>query len=64
MSKAAFGIPVRTRVPLKAWALAALVALFSLATSALHLQTTPNQSVLAALASQSNVFGGAEQAAN
>ena len=50
MSKAAFGIPVRTRLPLKAWALAALVALFSLATSALHLQPTPNQSVLAALA--------------
>jgi hypothetical protein len=58
MSKSAFGIPVRTRVPLKAWLLAALVALFSLSTSALHLHTTPNKSVVQALASESNFFGG------
>ena len=56
MTKTTFGIPVRTRVPLKAWVLAALVALFSLVTSALHLQTAPKQSVLEALASQSDVL--------
>jgi hypothetical protein len=58
MSKPTFGIPVRTRVPLKAWVLAALVALFSLATSALHLHITPSQSVLETLASQSDFLGG------
>ncbi len=30
-------IPVRTRIPLAAWAVAALVTLFSLMSSALHL---------------------------
>jgi len=30
-------IPVRTRLPLSAWAVAALVTVFSLASSALHL---------------------------
>jgi hypothetical protein len=58
MTKSTFGIPVRTRVPLKAWVLAALVALFSLATSALHLHTTPTQSVLETLASESDFPGG------
>jgi hypothetical protein len=57
MIKPAFGIQVRTRVPLKLWVLAAFVALFSLATSALHLHTTPNESVVQALAS-SDFFGG------
>lgn len=57
MIKPTFGIPVRTRVPLKLWVLAAFVALFSLATSALHLHTTPNESVVQALAS-SDFFGG------
>jgi hypothetical protein len=58
MSKPTFGIPVRTRVPLKVWVLASLVALFSLATSALHLHTTPSQSVLETLASESDFLGG------
>jgi hypothetical protein len=58
MSKPTFGIPVRTRVPLKAWMLAGLVALLSLASSALHLQTTPSQSVLETLASESDFLGG------
>jgi hypothetical protein len=58
MSKPTFGIPIRTRVPLKAWVLAGLVALFSLASSALHLHTTPNQSVLETLASESDLVGG------
>jgi len=51
-----FGIPVRTRVPLKIWVLAALAAIFSLAASALHLHTTPSQSVIEALASESNIL--------
>jgi hypothetical protein len=58
MSKPTFGIPVRTRVPLKAWALAALVALFSLTMSALHLNTAPSQSVLETFASESDSLGG------
>ena len=58
MSKPIFGIPVKTRVPLKAWVLAALVALCSLIASALHLHTTPNQSVLETSASELEFLTG------
>ena len=37
MTKIAHSLPVRTRLPLAAWAVAALVTLFSLASSLLHL---------------------------
>lgn len=37
MTKIAHSLPVRTRLPLAAWAVAALVTLFSIASSLLHL---------------------------
>ena len=37
MTKIAHCLPVRTRLPLAAWAVAALVTLFSIASSLLHL---------------------------
>jgi hypothetical protein len=49
MNKTAFGVPVRTRLPLKAWAAAMIVALFSLTTSTLHLNTGPHDSLLASV---------------
>jgi hypothetical protein len=47
MHKTAFGVLVRTRLPLKAWAAAMMVTLFSLMTSALHVNTQPHESLLA-----------------
>jgi hypothetical protein len=49
MSKLTLGIPLKTRLPVKAWMLFAIVALFSLASSALHLPTAPSHSIYAAI---------------
>ena len=57
MHKTAFGVPVCTRLPLKAWAAAMVVALFSLATSALHLNTEPHHSLLASVSVQTFLNG-------
>jgi hypothetical protein len=53
MNKTAFGVPVRTRLPLKAWAVAVIVALLSLVTSTLHVDTAPDHSLLASITVQS-----------
>ena len=49
MNTTAFGVPLRTGLPFKAWAAAIVVALFSLMTSALHLNTEPHNSLLASV---------------
>ena len=49
MSKIGLGVPVKSRLPLKAWAVAAVVTLFSLASSAMHRQLVPSYSIYAAL---------------
>jgi hypothetical protein len=52
MSKFTLGVPVKTRLPVKVWLLAAGVTVFSLVSSALHVQTAaPNQSMFAGFVS-------------
>jgi hypothetical protein len=46
----AFGIPVKTRLPLKAWTLAAIVSLFSLASSIIHSHHAPDHAIYAGVA--------------
>ncbi len=40
-------VPVKTRLPLKVWALAAVVTMFSLASSVAHLSQSPAHSIYA-----------------
>jgi hypothetical protein len=52
MSNFAFGVPVKTRLPLKVWALAAIVSLFSLVSSMTHSHTTPEHALYAGVAAE------------
>ena len=42
------GLPVKSRLPLSAWLLAALVTLFSFVSSLKHVGTTPEQAIFVA----------------
>ena len=42
MSNFAFGVPVKTRLPLKVWTMAAIVTLFSLLSSMMNFHAAPN----------------------
>jgi hypothetical protein len=46
----AFGVPVKTRLPLKAWTLAAIVTLFSLASSIIHYHDASDHAIYAGVA--------------
>jgi hypothetical protein len=52
MSNFAFGVPVKTRLPLKVWALAAIVTLFSLVSSMMHFHATPEHALYAGVAAE------------
>jgi len=52
MIKIAGTLPVKSRLPLSAWLLAALVTLFSFASSSINVGTMPNQAI--SIASQGN----------
>jgi hypothetical protein len=58
MSKFTLGVPFKTRLPVKAWLVAGAVTVFSLVSSALHVQTSPNQSMFADLVSDRDVPRG------
>lgn len=46
-----FDVPVKTRLPLTAWVLAALVTMFSLASSIIHSHDAPVHAIYAGVAS-------------
>jgi hypothetical protein len=52
MTKTIGSVPVKSRVPLAAWALAGLVALLSTASSLIQLAANPDQAELSASASE------------
>ena len=52
MIKIAGTLPVKSRLPLSAWLLAALVTVFSFASSLINVGTIPNQAI--SIASQGN----------
>jgi hypothetical protein len=52
MSNFAFGIPVKTRLPVKVWALAAIVTLFSLVLSMMHFYAAPKHALYAGVAAE------------
>ena len=52
MSNFAFGVPVKTRLPLKVWALAAIVTLFFLVSSVMHFHAAPEQALYAGVAAE------------
>jgi hypothetical protein len=58
MSKFTLGVPFKTRLPVKAWLVAGAVTVFSLVSSPLHVQTSPNQSIFADLVSHRDVPRG------
>jgi hypothetical protein len=47
MNNLTFGIPVKTRLPRKAWMLATVVTLFSLASSIGQMHSTPRHAIYA-----------------
>ena len=55
MSNFAFGVPVKTRLPLKVWALAAIVTLFS---SMMHFHATPEHALYAGVAAEHGISRG------
>ena len=52
MNDLTFGISVKTRLPPKAWMLAAVVTLISLASSTGHMHSTLHQAIYAGAAEQ------------
>jgi hypothetical protein len=55
MFKIVGSLPVKTRLPLKAWVLAGLVTLFSLATSLMHVGQPTTQAANSATAHYASV---------
>lgn len=49
-------VPVKTRVPLAAWAFAGLITLFSTASSLLQVVTDPGQNVTLSASEQATTF--------
>ena len=58
MSKFTLCVPFKSRLPVKAWLVAGAVTVFSLVSSALHVQISPNQSMFADLVSDRDVPRG------
>ena len=50
MSNFAFGVPLKTRLPIKVWSLAAIVTLFSLASSIIHSHDASDHAIYAGVA--------------
>ena len=57
MNNLTFGIPVKSRLPRKAWLLAGVVTLFSLGSSIGHLHSTPHHAIYAETAAQPHAVG-------
>ena len=55
MSNFAFGVPVKTRLPIKVWSLAAIVTLFSLASSIIHSHDASDHAIYAGVAAAHGV---------
>jgi hypothetical protein len=51
MSNFAFGVPVKTRLPIRVWSLAAILTLFSLASSIIHFHDASDHAIYAGVAS-------------
>jgi hypothetical protein len=58
MSNLVFGVPVRTRLPLKVWAVAAVITLFSLASSKIHSPASSDHAVYAGVTAEHEVARG------
>jgi hypothetical protein len=58
MSNLVFGVPVRTRLPLKVWAVAAAITLFSLASSMIHSPASSDHAVYAGVTGEHQVARG------
>ena len=55
MSNFAFGVPLKTRLPIKVWSLAAIVTLFSLASSIIHSHDASDHAIYAGVAAAHGV---------
>jgi hypothetical protein len=58
MSNFAFGVPVKTRLPLKVWTVAAIVTLFSLLSSMMNFHAAPNIALYAGVAAEHGISRG------
>ena len=58
MSNFAFGVPVKTRLPLKVWTMAAIVTLFSLLSSMMNFHAAPNIALYAGVAAEHGISRG------
>jgi hypothetical protein len=58
MSNLVFGVPVRTRLPLKVWAVAAVITLFSLASSMIQSPASSDHAVYAGVTAEHEVARG------
>jgi len=58
MSNFAFGVPVKTRLPLKVWTMAAIVTLFSLLSSMMNFHAAPNIALYAGAAAEHGISRG------
>jgi hypothetical protein len=56
MSNFAFGVPVKTRLPIKVWSLAAIVTLFSLASSIIHSHDASDHAIYAGVAASPRII--------
>jgi hypothetical protein len=58
MSNLVFGVPVRTRLSRKVWAVAAVITLFSLASSMIHSPASSGHAVYAGVTAEHEVARG------